>query len=122
VNTKGSLILNSDWDLSLARYGSTATVLDSSGNRTVSSIGTDPGLLTLRAAGDIVFRGALSDGFGNSRSSSAGLSPGLYKDPLLPLLDASGKLIAQRSWAYSITAGADFKAADCQGRAPWCRG
>ena len=114
VNSKGSLVLNSDWDLSLARYGAQATVLDSFGNRTASATRIDPGLLTLRAAGDVVFRGALSDGFGNSRSSSAGLSPGLYKDPLLPLLDASGTVMAQRSWSYRITAGADLKSADAQ--------
>jgi filamentous hemagglutinin len=114
MNTKGSLVLNSDWDLSLARYGATASVLDSTGKKTGSSIGINPGLLTLRAAGDIVLRGAITDGFGNSSSSSAGLSPGLYKDPLLPLLDASGAVMAQRSWSYRITAGADFRSADSQ--------
>jgi len=112
VNSKGGLVLNSDWDLSLARFGSQATVLDGSGKKTSSEIGTDPGLLTLRAVGDVTFRGALTDGFGNSSSSTAGLAPGLYKDSLLPLVDSLGSTMAQRSWSYRIIAGADLKAAN----------
>ena len=81
-NSQGSLQLNNDWNLAVAtdRYGSNAA----------------PGVLTLRAAGNLIFNGALSDGFvagGN-----------LWQEALLP----AGSL----SWSYNLVAGADFSAAN----------
>lgn len=135
-NSKGSLMLNSDWDLSLARYGPTATVLDNFGNTVPYSgsgsndgngnqaIGTFAGLLTLKSLGNITFHGSLSDGFGDSINPAAnvpfatyipgeGGPYGLYFAPVLPLLKEGGvKLISQNSWSYGITAGADTSASD----------
>jgi filamentous hemagglutinin family protein len=84
INTSvGSLTLARDWNLAANRYlpGPGAVV-------------GEPGMLTLRAAGNLIFNGALSDGF----TSSA------YDAPLL----TSG---AQSS-SYRLVAGADLSAAD----------
>ena len=130
VNSKGGLLLNSDWDLSLSRYGQKLVVLDASGTpvswsgsgptdptETYQMIGREPGLLSLRAAGDITFHGSLSDGFGDSvqPASDVDFVRGLYFAPLIPLLardvTAEGQAlnpVSQSSWSYRVTAGADF--------------
>lgn len=95
VNSLGDLTLASAWDLSNFRFGPNAS---------------EPGVLTLRAAGNLIFSyslnavtgtassGSLSDGFGGASSY------GLWDAPLL----APGS----RSWSYQLVAGADFSAAD----------
>jgi filamentous hemagglutinin len=81
-NSSGSLVLQSTWDLSSLRYGSA------------------PGLLTLRAAGDIDidFGASINDGF----QPVNGLP--LYQAALLP--------VGSQSWSYQLTSGADFGAAN----------
>jgi len=126
-NSRGGLLLSSDWDFSLARYGPKAFVLDLGpnpqpvldGDGNPVSTGTWAGYLTLRAAGDVTFHGALSDGFGDSLQSAANVvpdvygSPSLYLAPLLPLVsDGSRTLHGQQSWTYLISAGADFRGAN----------
>ena len=111
VNTQGGLVLGNTWDLSLARYGNNASVLDSSGKSTGATIGTDPGFLGLRALGDIILHGSLSDGFGDSISSQS-MASGLQGSKLLPLVSLNGAPLSQKSWSYGITAGADFSAAN----------
>ena len=95
VNPLGDLTLDTAWDLSTFRFGP--------GNR-------EPGVLTLRAAGNLNFDysfnsitrtasiGSLSDGFGGTSSY------GLWDAPLL----APGS----QSWSYRLVAGADFNAVD----------
>jgi filamentous hemagglutinin family protein len=85
INTTGGLTLASNWDLSTYRFGP--------GNN-------EPGVLTLRAAGDLTFnfKASLSDGFGGASSF------GLWDAPLL----APGS----QSWSYRLVAGADLGAAD----------
>ncbi len=91
INRSGNVTLGStsstssdDWDLSTYRFGAQQT----------------PGVLTLRAAGDLVFFNTLSDGFSSSSYSAA-------------LLPANSQLLpSQQSWSYHLTAGADFNAAD----------
>jgi hypothetical protein len=64
-------------------------------------------VLILRAAGDIVFNNALSDGFTPSPDNGS-----LWLAPLLPFnpnLPANAQ-----SWSYKITAGADFSSAALQ--------
>ncbi len=78
INTAGDLTLNSDWDLSTYRFGPNG----------------EPGVLTLRAAGNLVFNGALSDGFTSSNYAATLLPPG------------------SPAWSYNMAAGADFSAAD----------
>jgi hypothetical protein len=91
INRTGDITLGStdstssaDWDLSTYRFGAQQT----------------PGILTLRASGDLVFYNSLSDGFTSSS----------YSATLLP--DNSQLLPSQQSWSYDLTAGADFTAAN----------
>ncbi len=84
INPSGALTLANDWDLSTFRFGPNQT----------------PGVLTLRAAGDLIFTGSLSDGFSSSAYNAT-------------LLTANTSLPANlQSWSYNLTAGADFSAAN----------
>jgi filamentous hemagglutinin len=99
INTAGDLTLgdafsteDEDWDLSTYRFGSKQAA----------------GVLTLRAAGDIVFYNALSDGF--TATGSPYSAPRLFQYVLMEqnlLLPANAQ-----SYTYRMTAGADFAAAD----------
>jgi filamentous hemagglutinin family protein len=114
VNTAGDLTLglanvtgttnpeglsDADWDLSAWRYGSRGA----------------PGVLTLRAAGDLIFNNALSDGFTPiSKGTTAN-----YADRghsllwLAPLQSVNGTLpVNTQSWSYRLASGTDFAAAD----------
>ncbi len=98
INPLGDLTLAQAWDLSTYRFGPG---------------GREPGVLTLRAAGNLNFDysfnsisrkatiGLLSDGFGGTSSY------GLWDAPLLTPGTAS--------WSYRLVAGADFTAADFRG-------
>lgn len=88
INLSGDLTLASDWNLAGFRFGPEAA----------------PGILTMRASGNLVFNGALSDGF--SGGSSLWLAPLMAQNGQLP--------VNAQSWSYRLTAGADFSAADYQ--------
>jgi filamentous hemagglutinin family protein len=75
IRSSGDLRLASDWNLFAWRFGS------------------EPGVLTLRAQGDLTFDASLSDGFTAANSFA------------LPE-------IAGDSWSYRLTAGADLASAD----------
>ena len=79
-NSQGDLVLNQTWDLSSARFGQNSV----------------PGVLTLRAEGNLVFEfgASLSDGFNGAASEATLLEPGTH------------------SWSYVLAAGADSSAAD----------
>lgn len=88
----GSSTTTSDWDLSMYRFGAVGA----------------PGVLTLRAAGNLTFYNALSDGFSPTLASSntdwlrlARLS---NQSTTLP--------INTQSWSFRLVAGADMGAAD----------
>jgi filamentous hemagglutinin len=85
LNRTGDLTLATTWDLSTYRFGPD--------NAT-------PGVLTMRAAGNLDFNFAtsLSDGFGGSGSAA------LWQQSLLA--------VGNRSWTYHLTAGAEVNAAD----------
>ncbi len=83
ISTTGDLILSSDWNLASDRFGPDNTA----------------GILTLRAAGNLIFNGSLSDGFTNSGDTATLLA----QNTALPLND--------QSWSYNLVAGADFGAA-----------
>ncbi len=81
----------SDWNLSTWRFGPNNV----------------PGVLTLRAAGNLVFNNALSDGFSpNPLNATGTLYTHILSTPNL-LLGANAQ-----SWSYRLTAGADLSAAD----------
>ena len=78
VNPLGDLTLVNDWSLAFVRFGPNSD---------------EPGLLTLRAKGNLNFNfhASLNDGFG---------------------LDFSADPLPGASWTYRMAAGADFSAAD----------
>ncbi len=85
---------SSDWNLKKFRFGPLSA----------------PGVLTLRAKGDVVLYNALSDGFAgvtannNNGNSTLWLAPLMARNELLP--------VNTQSWSYRITAGADFSSAN----------
>ena len=89
ISTTGDLTLASDWDLSTFRFGPNNVA----------------GVLTIRAAGNLVFDGSLSDGFGGNGSDGA-----LNTATLLPQNTAMP--VNDQSWSYNLVAGADLSAAD----------
>lgn len=94
VNRTGDLTMSGIWDLSTARYGPATTYAQ-----------REPGILTLRAAGNLNFpyvgsgSASLSDGFGTG-SSALTTTTTLWNAGLLP--------VASRSWSYNLVAGADL--------------
>ena len=78
-NKGGDLVLSSDWDLGTSswRYGT----------------GKEAGVLTLRASGNVLLNGSLSDGFSGATSS------GTYSSTL------------PNTWAYRVVAGSDLSGA-----------
>ena len=91
INRTGNLTLgttasnsSSDWNLSGYRFGPNGAAGD----------------LTLRAAGDLTFFNALSDGFATSAYNAAVMAQNTALRP------------NNQSYSYTLTAGADFSAAD----------
>jgi len=83
-----------DWDLSGFRYGERSA----------------PGVLTLRAKGDLVFNNALSDGFAPVTATA---DNGWSRLWLAPLMTVNAELpFNTQSWSFDLTAGADTSAAD----------
>lgn len=76
----GDLALGNDWNLGASRAAG------------------EPGMLTLRAAGNLNLNGNLSDGFNVATPFSSGTTP--------------ATLLAGDSWGYRLVAGADIGAAD----------
>jgi len=99
-STNAEALTGADWDLSGFRYGSRQA----------------PGVLTLRASGDLVFNNALSDGFnpvannGTNGNSILWLATPQEINALLP--------INTQSWSFRLTAGADLASARASGVLP----
>lgn len=83
-----------DWDLSGFRFGPNGAA----------------GVLTMRAAGSVIFNSSLSDGFVEPTGSPNGPKGSAYN----ALVMADNSLLPEnnQSWSYNITAGADLGAAD----------
>ncbi len=81
VRAAGNLTVRDDWALNAARPGG------------------DAGFLTLRAAGQLLVNGSISDGFTAATATVAGTGAAV------PLNDNA------RSWSYRLTAGADLSSA-----------
>ncbi len=78
-----------DWNLSAFRYG----------------IKSAPGVLTLRAQGDVIFNNTLSDGFNPITLSSDNGDSQMWLGTLMTIRDTLPT--NTQSWSYRITAGAD---------------
>jgi hypothetical protein len=85
-----------DWDLSTFRYGPQLA----------------PGILTLRAKGDLVFNNTLSDGFTPVTASAANGNSTMWLAQLANVATANGLPVNTQSWSYRLAAGADLTAAD----------
>ena len=98
-STNTEALAAADWDLSGFRYGSRSA----------------PGVLTLRAAGNLVFNNTLSDGFtpieqGDSQTFADNGHSLMWLAPLMTIKDS---LPANaQSWSYRLTAGADLSASN----------
>ena len=84
INSTGDLTLAGDWDLSSYRFGPNGV----------------PGFLTLRAAGNLIFDGSLSDGFTDPTDTATLLAP----NTAVPT--------NAQSWSYNLVAGSDFNSAN----------
>ena len=87
VRSSGDLMLTSDWNLFSQRPGG------------------EPGLLTLRAAGDLLLSGSLSDAF-TSSTHPGGVNPSTQQLNPVYLVQPG------ESWSYRLVGGADQGAAD----------
>jgi filamentous hemagglutinin len=85
IDPSGDLTLNNTWDLSSLR---TSTGL--------------PGILTMRASGNLIFKGSLTDGFAFNASDTENVATSPYTWDLLP--------VGSQSWTYRLVAGAQFNA------------
>lgn len=102
INRTGDLTLGttsstttSDWNLSTFRFGTKAA----------------PGVLTLRAAGNLVFYNALSDGFTPTVANTD--ATWLWQAPVTT--QVSTLPVNTQSYSYRLTAGADLSAVDFHG-------
>lgn len=88
VRSEGNLTLNGVWDFATWRYGAEKL----------------PGVLTLRAAGNVAINSDLTDGFaaGSIKLSDIGA----------PNISVPDMLQTGQSWSYNIAAGSDLAAAD----------
>lgn len=89
-----------DWDLSSFRYGSKGA----------------PGVLTLRAKGDLVFNNTLSDGLTPVTASGDNGHSRMWLAPLMALNTASP--VNTQSWSYRLTAGADLSSSNTRSVLP----
>ena len=100
ANGSATSLNTADWDLSGFRYGPKNA----------------PGVLTLRASGDLIFNNALSDGFNPVAASTANGHSALW---LATLMDVNPALpVNTQSWSYRFAAGADLSAADFRAVVP----
>lgn len=104
----GAEIVNSNGDLTL---GTTTSTTTSDWNLSTYRFGTNlnaPGVLTLRATGNLVFYNALSDGFtptlANTDATWLWLAPVTTQVTTLP--------VNTQSWSYHLTSGADLSGVD----------
>jgi len=83
INPSGDLTLTNNWDLSTLRTGAGL-----------------PGVLTIRASGNLIFNGSLTDGFAFNSGSAENVSTSPYTWDLMP--------VGSQSWSYRLVAGAQF--------------
>lgn len=95
INSTGDLTVSADSSLNTLRYDADTGALASSSQLASgqNAAGKDllPGVLTLRAAGNLIVNGSLSDGFDSAATT--------------------GKLQGRQAWSYRLASGADLAAA-----------
>ncbi len=98
-STNAEALASADWDLSGFRYGSRSA----------------PGVLTLRAGGDLIFNNTLSDGFtpiaqGSTQTFADNGHSQMWLGTLMTIRDTLP--VNTQSWSYRLTAGADVNASN----------
>ena len=98
-STNAEALASADWDLSGFRYGSRSA----------------PGVLTLRAGGNLVFNNTLSDGFtpitqGTTQTFADNGHSLMWLGKLMSIKDSLP--VNTQSWSYRLTAGADMGASN----------
>jgi filamentous hemagglutinin family protein len=96
LGTAVSGLNSEDWNLSTFRYGPKQA----------------PGILTLRANGDIIFNNTLSDGFTPIVANAQNGNSTMWLAQLAPIVTANGLPVNTQSWAYRIAAGSDLSSSD----------
>jgi filamentous hemagglutinin family protein len=96
LGTAVSGLNSEDWNLSTFRYGPKQA----------------PGILTLRAKGDIIFNNTLSDGFTPIVANAQNGNSTMWLAQLAPIVTANGLPVNTQSWAYRIAAGSDLSSSD----------
>ncbi len=118
VLAPGVEIINLTGDLTLGSSSSTSTALGSASQTSADWNLADfrfgpkqaAGVLTLRAAGNLNFYNALSDGFAGTLPTGTVAGQSLW---LSPLKTAVGTLpLPLQSWSYRLAAGSDLASAD----------
>jgi hypothetical protein len=99
-STNAQALSSADWDLSAFRYGANSA----------------PGILTLRAKGDLVFNNTLSDGFTPVTASTANGNSAMWLATLKTINTALPT--NTQSWSFRLSAGADLGAADLRSVLP----
>ncbi len=132
-NKTGNLTLATDWDLHDARFDPTTGLRVSDVNQLASGLNANgdkllAGTLNLRAAGNVLINGTLSDGFSSANLNvvSQAATPVIPEipdvldandeviipgTPEIPAVAATG-VIGLNSWTYNIVASTDFAAAN----------
>jgi hypothetical protein len=91
LRSAGDMDLVHNWNLNAARFGGR------------------PGVLTLRAGGNLLINANLSDGFISAMPTPDAVAPPLGYEYGQPLPNApAADLTNDRSWSYNLVAGADF--------------
>ena len=91
IDSSGNLNLAANWDLSAWRFNN--------GNGSGAAFNTEPGILTLRAAGDLTL--------GTDATNTASISDGFTSATSFALLPAGSS-----SWSYRLVGGADLTGAN----------
>ncbi|MFZ4774691.1 MAG: filamentous hemagglutinin family protein [Terrimicrobiaceae bacterium] len=93
-STNAQSLSSADWDLSTFRYGTKSA----------------PGILTLRAKGDLIFNNTLSDGFTPVTASTVNGNSNMWLATLKTIV--ASLPVNTQSWSFRLTSGADLGAAD----------
>jgi len=101
-STNAEALSGADWDLSGFRYGANSA----------------PGVLTLRAAGDLVFNNTLSDGFNPIAQGSAANFADIGHSQMwlaTPQAINANLPVNRQSWSYRLAAGSDMSSTSHRG-------
>ncbi|MDZ4262950.1 MAG: hypothetical protein U1B30_11555, partial [Pseudomonadota bacterium] len=95
IDSTGSLIVTDDWDFTEGEYEGAPQW----------RYGGESGVLTLRAADQLIFNKSIKDGIGIADIQ-------VYPDDASSVMPLPGRLLSGDSWAFRFVGGADLSSAD----------